>query len=66
MIEKITFIRNDNDATADEVLQISYLQDIDRTPDKFAAPKVRTNSSLSKIPSGIQWLFHLADGTLVK
>jgi len=66
IVEKITFVRNDKNAMVENVLQISYLQDIGWTPDEFTAPKVRANSSLSKTPPGIQWLFRLADGTLVK
>ncbi len=66
IVEKITFVRSDKNAAVENVLQISYLQEIGQTPDEFTAPKVRTNSSLSKTPPGIQWLFRLADGTLVK
>jgi RNA polymerase sigma-70 factor (ECF subfamily) len=66
IVEKITFGRSDKNAAAENVLRISYLQDINQTGDEFTAPKVRTNSSLSKIPPGIQWLFRLADGTLAK
>ncbi|MHC4546116.1 MAG: hypothetical protein ACYTDW_17300 [Planctomycetota bacterium] len=66
IVEKITFVRSDKNAAAENALQISYLQDIGRTSDEFTAPKVRTNSSLSKTPPGIQWLFRLADGTLAK
>ena len=66
IVEKITFVRSDKNAAVEDALQISYLQDISGTGDEFTAPKVRTNSSLSKTPPGIQWLFRLADGTLVK
>lgn len=66
IVENITFVKNDKSAATEDFLEISYLQGIGRTPDEFIAPKVRTNSSLSKTPSGIQWLFCLADGTLVK
>jgi hypothetical protein len=66
IVEKITFIRSDKNAATEDALQISYLQHIGRTSDEFKAPKVRTSSSLSKIPPGIQWLFRLADGTLVE
>ncbi|MHC4891596.1 MAG: hypothetical protein ACYTEO_19250, partial [Planctomycetota bacterium] len=66
IVEKITFVRNDKNATAKDALQISYLQDIGRTGDEFTAPKIRRNSRLSITSPGIQWLFHLADGTLVK
>jgi hypothetical protein len=66
IVEKITFVRSDKNTAAEDALQISYLQNIDQTPDEFTSPKVRTNSSLSKTPPGIQWLFRLADGTLVK
>ncbi|MHC4728432.1 MAG: RNA polymerase sigma factor, partial [Planctomycetota bacterium] len=65
IVEKITFVRSDKNTAAEDALQISYLQNIDQTPDEFTSPKVRTNSSLSKTPPGIQWLFRLADGTLV-
>jgi RNA polymerase sigma-70 factor (ECF subfamily) len=66
IVEKITFVRNDKNAIAEEALQISYLQDISRTTDEFTAPKIRRSSLLSKTPPGIEWLFRLADGTLVK
>jgi len=66
IVEKITFIRSDKNAATEDALQISYLQDIGRTSDEFNAPKIRTSSSLSKTPLGIQWLFRLAEGTLVK
>jgi hypothetical protein len=64
IVEKITFVKNEKSAATEDTLEISYLQDIGRTSNEFNAPKVRTNSSLSKIPPGIQWLFRLADGTL--
>jgi hypothetical protein len=64
IVEKIAFVRNDKSAI--DSLHISYLQDISRTSDEFGMSKVRTSLSLSKTPPGIQWLFHLADGTLVK
>ena len=66
IVEKITFVRNDKNAAAENVLQMSYLQDIDKIGDEFAEPKIRRNLRLSKITPGIQWLFHLADGTLGK
>ncbi|MCK4795372.1 MAG: sigma-70 family RNA polymerase sigma factor [Desulfobacteraceae bacterium] len=66
IVEKITFIRNDKNAAAENTLQISYLQDINQTPDEFNAPKIRINSRLSKTTPGIQWLFQLAEGTLVR
>jgi RNA polymerase sigma-70 factor (ECF subfamily) len=66
IVEKIVFVISDKNAAAEDALQISYLQDISRTPDEFDAPKVRTNSSLSKTPPGIHWLFRLADRTLVE
>ncbi len=66
IVEKITFFKNDKNAATEDFLEISYLQDIGRTSDEFNAPKVRTSSSLSKAPPGIQWLFRLADGTLIK
>ncbi len=64
IVERITFVTNDKNAT--DVLQISYLQDISRISGEFNAPKVRTSLSLSKTPPGIQWLFRLAEGTLVE
>lgn len=66
IVEKITFIRNDKNAAAENTLQISYLQDINQTTDEFNAPKIRINSRLSKTTPGIQWLFQLAEGTLVR
>ncbi|MHC4310476.1 MAG: RNA polymerase sigma factor [Planctomycetota bacterium] len=66
IVEKITFVRNGKNATAEDALRISYLQDISRTKVEFTAPKVRTNLRLSKTLPGIQWLFRLADGTLGK
>jgi hypothetical protein len=66
IVEKITFVRNDTNATAESALQISYLQDISRTSSEFNEPKVQTSPSLSKTPLGIRWLFHLADGTLIE
>jgi len=66
IVEKITFVRNDKNVAAEDVLHISYLQSTDRTPDEFTSPKIRKNLRLSKTPLGIQWLFQLAEGTLVR
>jgi len=66
IVEKITFVRNDKDTAAEDFLHFSYLQKIDQTTEEFTAPKIRKNLRLSKTPSGIQWLFQLADGTLVR
>jgi RNA polymerase sigma-70 factor (ECF subfamily) len=66
IVEKITFVRSDKDAATENALQISYLQDIDQTPDEFTAPRIRRGSRLPGTTPGIQWLFQLADGTLVK
>lgn len=66
IVKKITFVKNNKSAETEDFLEIGYLQDIGRISDEFNAPKVRISSNLSKTPPGIQWLFHLADGTLVK
>jgi RNA polymerase sigma-70 factor (ECF subfamily) len=66
IVEKITFVGSDEDTATEDALQISYLQDIDQTPNEFTEPKIRRNSRLSKTTPGIQWLFRLAGGTLVK
>lgn len=66
IVEKITFVRSDTDAATEDALQISYLRDIDQTPDEFTTPRIRRGSRLPDTTPGIQWLFQLADGTLVK
>ena len=66
IVEKITFVKGDKSAATEDTLEISYVQDISRISDEFTVPKIRRNSLLSKTPSGIEWLFRLADGTLVE
>jgi RNA polymerase sigma-70 factor (ECF subfamily) len=66
IVEKIKFVRNYNNAVSEDILHISYLQDIGRISDDFTEPKIPRTARFSKTAPGIQWLFGLADGTLIK